>query len=286
MAYAGNIQQRVNDECELKFTVGIGKWVDELTKLQTSYKMACDAVKFKFFMGYNQIIHYKDTYFTSDSTDNFNLEVLESRIISAIQLCDVDTLNKCLVEMFNLMKGDVINTNSYIRTICIRLIARTSVILHDMHISYEKVFGKEHYIWDKLLKFDTIIDIQLWMKNILGGVIDYISQNQKSNNRKVINDILKIIEENYSRNITINDITKEIYLSTNYISIIFKKEMGENFSEYLMKYRLEKATQLLKETNLKVYQIGNMVGYTNISHFCSIFKSLNGVSPSEYRNKI
>ena len=284
--FAGNIQLIVNDECQLKFTIGIGKWVDSLTKLQTSYKMACDAVKFKFFMGYNQVIHYKDTYFTSDSAEKFNLEVLEDRIISAVQLCDIDTLNQCLDEMFDVMKGDIVNTNSYVRTNCIMLIARISVILHEMHISYEKVFGKEHYIWDKLLKFDTIIDIEQWMKNILGGVIDYITQNQKSNNRKVINDILKIIEESYSTNITINDISKEIYLSINYISIIFKKEIGENFSEYLMKYRLEKAKQLLKETNMKVYQVGNMVGYNNVSHFCSIFKSLNGVSPSEYRDKI
>jgi two-component system, response regulator YesN len=124
------------------------------------------------------------------------------------------------------------------------------------------------------------------MKNILGSVIDYIAQNKKSNNKKVINDILKIIEENYSKNITITDISKEIFLSYNYISIIFKREIGESFTDYLAKYRLEKAKQMLKESNLKVYQISNMVGYNNISHFCSIFKSFYGVSPSEFREKI
>jgi two-component system, response regulator YesN len=286
MVLSRNIQKKVNEQCQLKLTVGIGEWVHNFTDIHASYKKACDAVKFKFFMGGNQVIHYKDTYFNNDSTNNFNLEEIENRILSAVQLCDKDTLDQCLIKLFEMIKSNSMNTNSYVRTICVKLIARISIILHEMHESYEKIFGKEHFIWDKVLKFDTILDIQQWMKNILGSVIDYIAQNKKSNNKKVINDILKIIEENYSKNITITDISKEIFLSYNYISIIFKREIGESFTDYLAKYRLEKAKQMLKESNLKVYQISNMVGYNNISHFCSIFKSFYGVSPSEFREKI
>jgi two-component system response regulator YesN len=62
--------------------------------------------------------------------------------------------------------------------------------------------------------------------------------------------------------------------------------MGESFTDFLMKFRLEKARKMLKETNLKIYQVGSMLGYNNISYFCSIFKNYYGVSPSEYREKI
>jgi two-component system, response regulator YesN len=286
MEHAKNLQQEVNEQCRLKLTVGIGKWVDDIVDLQASYKTACDAVGFKFYMGGNQVIFYKDACFDSESPTSSNLDTLENKILSAIQLCDTNALHQHLDAMFELLKGNAMNTNSYIRTVCIKLIARTSVILHEMHANYEKVFGKEQLIWDKLLKFDTIMDIQQWMKNILGSVIDYILQNQKSNTRKVINDVLRFIDENYSKNIAISDISKEIFLSSNYISILFRKEMGENFTDYLARYRLEKAKELLRETKLKVYQIGNMVGYSNISHFCMIFKSMYGVSPSEYREKV
>lgn len=286
MVLSKNIQQKINNKCQLKLTVGIGEWVHNFTDIHASYKKACDATKFKFFMGSNQVIHYKDTYFNSDSTNNFNLEAVENRILSAVQLCDKDALNECLIDLFEMMKINAMNTDGYVRSICVKLIARVSIILHEMHESYEKIFGKEHFIWDKVLKFDTILDIQQWMRNILGSVIDYITQNKKSSNKKVINDILKIIEGNYSKNITITDISKEIFLSSNYISIIFKKEIGESFTDYLAKFRLEKAKQMLKESKLKVYQISNMVGYNNISHFCSIFKSFYGVSPSEFREKI
>jgi two-component system, response regulator YesN len=61
--------------------------------------------------------------------------------------------------------------------------------------------------------------------------------------------------------------------------------MGESFTDFLVRVRLEKAKKMLKETPLKVYQIGGMVGYSNISYFCSIFKNSYGMSPSEYREK-
>lgn len=278
-----DIQCGVNDQCGLALTVGIGEWVLSLKDIHASFKKALEAVKFKFYMGGNQVIHCKDTYFNNASGINYSLDEIESRILSAVRLCDGETLEQCLTELFDLIKAKPANTTSYVRSVCIRLIARVSIVLNEMFESYEKIFGKEHLIWDKILKFDTILDLQQWMKNILGSVIEYISQSKKSSNKKVINGILKYIEDNYSRNITLTDIANEIFLSYNYISIIFKKEMGEGFSEYLVKYRLEKAKQMLKESNLKIYQISNMVGYVNISHFCSIFKSLYGVSPSEFR---
>jgi two-component system, response regulator YesN len=135
------------------------------------------------------------------------------------------------------------------------------------------------------MRFDNLFDIRQWFKNIFNSIIDYLSDRKEGNNKKIIKNILKTIEENYSKNLTISDIANEIYLSPNYVGIIFKKEMGESFTDFLVRVRLEKAKKMLKETPLKVYQIGGMVGYSNISYFCSIFKNSYGMSPSEYREK-
>lgn len=286
LRFSDTVQNTIQKACAISTTLGIGKGVKEISELSLSYKKACEAADFKFFMGSGQIIYYKDINYKNEKNSIDDFEKIEKGILSSIELCDKETLNKNIDSLFARFENNAGESDIYIRSLCINLIAKGSVLLLDHHESYEKIFGKESYIWDKVMRVDTIFDIRQWIKNIFNGVIEYLSGRRDDHNKKVINDILKIIEKRYGENLTITDIAKEVYLSMNYTSIIFKREMGESFTDYLIRYRLEKARQMLKETNMKVYQIGSEIGYSNISYFCSIFKNVYGVSPNEYRDKV
>lgn len=99
---------------------------------------------------------------------------------------------------------------------------------------------------------------------------------------KIIGEVLNYIEENYSKNISLKEASEKVYLNINYLSEIFKAELGENFTEYLKKYRVKKAIELLKRMDLKIYQIAEMVGYSDSKHFSQVFKEITGVSPKDY----
>lgn len=285
MKYADGLQKRINDSCSLNITIGIGRPVSRLGDVKGSYREACKAAEYKFFMGTNQIINYLDITGVTVEDNALDIDDITKKILSSMELCDRDSLNGSIGRLFDHLKSGGLNSNSYTRNVCINLLARTSILLMEMHESYDRIFGKETLIWEKITRFDNLFDIRQWMKNILNTVLDYLSERKEGNNKKIISEILKTIEENYSKNLTIMDISNEVYLSPNYISIIFKKEMGENFTDYLVRFRLEKARKMLRETSLKVYQIGSMVGYSNISYFCSVFKNFYGVSPGDYREK-
>jgi YesN/AraC family two-component response regulator len=78
-------------------------------------------------------------------------------------------------------------------------------------------------------------------------------------------------------------VSKFVELSESHFSTTFTKEVGETFTDYLTKLRLEKAKELITTTNMKLYEVCERVGYTNAEHFSRIFKKTVGCSPKDYK---
>lgn len=106
-----------------------------------------------------------------------------------------------------------------------------------------------------------------------------------SSGENTINLAKKYIENNYNKEICLDDVSRHVDLSTAYFSRLFKQQTGENFIDYLIKVRMEMGKTLLHETNLKTYQVGENVGYNNTKYFCKLFKNYTGYTPTEYRTK-
>lgn len=100
-----------------------------------------------------------------------------------------------------------------------------------------------------------------------------------------VSGVIRFIQKNYSRDISLYDAALEVHLSTTYLSYIFHKETGITFSEYLQSCRIGRARDLLEHTDEKVREIGHMVGYNDNRHFGKIFKKMTGMTPQEYRRK-
>lgn len=100
---------------------------------------------------------------------------------------------------------------------------------------------------------------------------------------KIINQVLTIIESEFSQNLSLEDLASRVFLSPSYLSNLFKKEVGENMIPYLNQYRLERARDLLTHSNMKVTDIAVFVGIPNTSYFNRMFKAAYHMSPSTYR---
>ncbi|MFD0695959.1 response regulator [Paenibacillus sp. GCM10027628] len=85
--------------------------------------------------------------------------------------------------------------------------------------------------------------------------------------------------------ITLGKVAADIHVSQSYLSRVFLKEVGENFSDYVIRNKLEYAQKQLRETNKKVYEIASEIGYTNPHYFSKLFKEKFGITPLEYRNQ-
>ena len=102
---------------------------------------------------------------------------------------------------------------------------------------------------------------------------------------KKILPILNYIEDNYNRNPTIDDMSRIINTSPQYLCRLFKETLNMRPFTYLTKYRLQKAKELLvTDLNMKICDISKAVGYNDESYFCLLFKRNEGITPLEFRN--
>jgi two-component system response regulator YesN len=112
-----------------------------------------------------------------------------------------------------------------------------------------------------------------------------IDKDQIHSSMRLVRQCIRIIHEQYGKDISLPDAAKQLYISSNYLSKIFSAEMGKSFSRYLLEYRINMAKKLLRESNDKVYEIAERVGYADVVHFSKIFKQATGHSPNRYRNQ-
>ena len=96
---------------------------------------------------------------------------------------------------------------------------------------------------------------------------------------------MTFIQENFSKEISRDDVSGEVNISPYYFSKIFKEETGENFIEYLTRIRMEKAKELLKKPEISVKEAGLQSGYTDPNYFSRIFKKQTDMTPSEYKTR-
>lgn len=126
-------------------------------------------------------------------------------------------------------------------------------------------------LWEELLYQISIIDC---------------SQNNKNTTNKRLQDILRYLQENYKKKITLQAIAQHINLSQSECSRFFKKVTGETLFEYLLKFRIEKSIELLKNTDLTITEIAYETGFTSQSYYDQRFRKIKGISPLKYKRII
>lgn len=130
--------------------------------------------------------------------------------------------------------------------------------------------------------FDSIL---LLLKNTAMEAMYSICTYNTSHPDKNIEKLLTYIHTHIHEDISLTSLSDVCHMSPSYISRLFKKELDIGFVEYLNRFRVQRAEQLLKETTLSVEQVGYQVGFTNIRSFLRVFKQYTNISPGQYRTE-
>jgi Response regulator containing CheY-like receiver domain and AraC-type DNA-binding domain len=143
----------------------------------------------------------------------------------------------------------------------------------------------EHYNEDELS--DGILNnlLMIYFSKLLRKYRDSVKlpENRTKKNEKIL-EILNYIQSNY-RTVTLTDISNQYHFAPPYVSALIKENTGQTFSSILQKIRLERASDLLINTNLSISDICEEIGYANPPHFIRLFNQHYQLSPAQYRKK-
>lgn len=141
--------------------------------------------------------------------------------------------------------------------------------------------------YDQLLKQFTTSNAML--DYLLVHANEYFSeelyQHIPAVNHKRVQEILSYIHLHFTQDISIPSLSERFSLSPNYLCHLFKKEVGDNFSEYISRQRIQYACKLLIETNQHINQISEQVGFKDYFYFSKLFKRFNAMTPTQYRKQ-
>lgn len=208
----------------------------------------------------------------------------EFRILMANMTNEADILEKICSDIyksvFYRLKGDE-------DSIVIALAKIIEDVYKEIYVKFPWVEKFTHKSVNPFYKKDNskkIENMELRFTNMFLLLRNIISK-YKSPTNKLISTTYYHVLNNIDKKISLESISKLVYVNKSYLSYIFKQETNQYFIDFLTEVKMDRAKILLMDRKNRIYQISNQIGYSDSEYFSKVFKSKVGVSPSEYRRK-
>jgi two-component system response regulator YesN len=159
-------------------------------------------------------------------------------------------------------------------------------IVQRYELDEQEIFCQKSDYYEILLAIRDADTLEKWLTETSLKISANLTCERQDNTKNMIRAAKKYIKENYSNSeLSLEMICGYLHISTTYFSTVFKREVGESYTSYLTRIRLEKAAEMLSITQEKTYIIAKEVGYDEPNYFGYVFKKKYGVSPNKYRGK-
>ena len=169
------------------------------------------------------------------------------------------------------------------RCLFFNLMGTAFKIINVFDYKSDDIFGKDVDCYKKVLSCHNIQDMEAALREIFYAICIYINSNLNSEETLTQRLIEHIKINSSDQNLSLISVASAFNLNSNYLSSYFKEQIGENFLGYVRKIRLEKAKELLANTDLSINDIAMLTGFSGDAVFIRNFKKYEGCTPGKYR---
>lgn len=255
--------------------IAVGHNVNQWYDLCYSYEFAKFMLEQEFLFG-----HYDVLSISAIEQQQENVECpQQEQFMLLIEVGDLDGIRES-VEKFevycrkNLMKE---------MDIKIQIMYNLMTVRNSIEKKYGSLDGQITELMEEMNRSEKL---EILMELYCEVFQDMCRQIGSDDAATVIKRMYYYMEKNYDQDLKVESFAKMFNYNSNYLGKIFRREMGDSFNNILDTIRIANAKRLLLETDMKVYQISEKVGYGNIDYFYLKFKKYVGISPKEYKKEM
>lgn len=211
----------------------------------------------------------------------FNSE-LDNKLIDAVLLTDplvFELMERIIDEEMEYGDSDIKGT-------CFRFIYILETIVHNVNKKYKslnKLEKLDTYLNIKNKRFISKADLIADFKQEINRIFEILEKYYLIYKDNIVRQACNYVIDNIDKKITLTEIGKVLGISKNYFCSLFKQETGQNFLNYVTKLKMQRAKYLLKEKNMRIYEVSNLLGYVDTTYFTQLFKRYCDMTPQEYK---
>jgi two-component system response regulator YesN len=207
---------------------------------------------------------------------------LEKRLFEAVSKGDLSSCNEAARKFFDWMQEEYGVYENDIKLKSLEFVLRAEHMAYESGGMTYKFRSRSEYL-PMILKINGNEELRLWFIDKILGACRNVKVKKEESSSTVIDKAKAYIDKQYHKDISLDEVSKEVDISPYYFSKLFKEETGENFIEYLTNMRIKRAKELLNDTDMSMKEICCRIGYSDPNYFSRIFKKNLGVTPTEYK---
>lgn len=270
------IKEAIKNYLKISITVVISSVLNDLSQLHKEYILIKEMMQ-------NKVIFGKDKIYFAESMMEL-IKELHKKEKKKAELIDVISNSNGYLPKKEIQDFLTIEEN-YQGWEYEEIIEILNILFHIHFINNknEKIINQIKETKEKVASCESLHDINEYIQALL-QMIEEARSSEKYG--QLVSYVVQYIQSNYMNNIKLKDIAQEMYVTSNYLTTLFRKETGISFKKYLTKVRMDKAKLMLEKTEYKINEIVYLVGYEDEAYFSRMFKKCYGISPMQYRKNI
>ncbi len=268
--------REMRKKTDISFRIGISS-IQSIEEARNSYREALNAL----IMTTGSVAHVDDLPIGCDYEESYPID-LEKRLFAEVSNGETNHAAATAETYFDLIAQV---HGEYLMNIRLKVL---EFVLYAEHLAYTsggmtyEFRARADYL-PTVMGMEDIPSLRAWFVEKIATASHNVSTKATEKSLSVIEMAKEYMQNNYSRDISLDEVSQEVNISPYYFSKIFKEDTGEGFVEYLTRIRIDKAKELLTTTECSMKEICAMVGYADPNYFSRSFKKNVGVTPTEYK---
>ena len=264
--------------------VGISNPCRGLSELGRGYFEASQACQQGYYSGVEAVLLYGELPKVDQEPEFIDISDLKNVLPRAIELHDLEMISTIFENVVATINEPQI-TREHAYDLCLQIAYLVGGVNNITETELKEIIGYENSLYEFIMTLDTLAKITNWLNEMEKRLCRFLIQTDEQKNHRLITKAKKYIMEHYLREIGLNEVASELNISPGYFSTIFKQYTGTCFTDYVTEIKIDQAKKLLRESEHKIYEISEMLGYQNAYYFSKVFKKVTGMTPSEFSGK-